>query len=213
MAALSRRAPIYPEMTAERILEFWFDFASSYSYPAAMRIAALAEQSRCRVVWRPFVLGVIFAKQGWNDSPFNIYPAKGNYMWRDLERLCAALAIPFRKPSRFPRSGLHAARIVCANEGAEWIAEFLRKIYTANFAQDLDIAKKEVLCGCLSGLVADPPAVVEAAHGQEAKARLRANTERAIELGIFGAPAFMAGDELFWGNDRLEAALAWLSGS
>lgn len=198
-------------MTEQKLIEFWFDFASTYSYPAAMRVEALAAKSGCRVVWRPFVLGVIFQRQGWNDSPFNIYPAKGNYMWRDLERLCAGLAIPFRKPSRFPRNGLIAARIVCANEDAAWVAQFARNVFTANFAHDQDIAKREVLCGCLEQLVDDPASIFEAALGREAKARLRANTEGAMALGIFGAPSFTVGDELFWGNDRLEAALAWPS--
>lgn len=193
----------------EKIIEFWFDFASTYSYPAAMRIEDLASKKSCHIVWRPFALGVIFEKQGWRDSPFNIYPAKGNYMWRDLERLCTALAIPFRKPSRFPRNGLPAARIVCANEGAAWIAEFTREVYMANFAHDRDIAKREVLCGCLERLVDDPASIFEAAQSREAKARLRANTERAMALGIFGAPSFITAGELFWGNDRMETALAW----
>lgn len=198
-------------MTTEKLVEFWFDFASTYSYPAAMRIEDLAAKTGCRIVWRPFVLGVIFEKQGWRDSPFNIYPAKGNYMWRDMERLCAELAIPFRKPSRFPRNGLTAARIVCANEDTPWIAEFTRKVYRANFAQDRDISKREVLCGCLEGLVDDPAAVFESGHGQDAKSRLRANTEHATALGIFGAPSFITAGELFWGNDRLESALNWQS--
>ncbi len=196
-------------MTTERIVEFWFDFASTYSYPAAMRIEKLAATNGCRILWRPFVLGVIFEKQGWRDSPFNIFPAKGNYMWRDLERLCADAGIPFRKPSLFPRNGLTAARIVCANNGAKWIAEFTRTVFTANFGQDLDIAKREVLCGCLEKLVDAPVSVFETAQGSEAKARLRANTERAMTLGIFGAPSFISGRELFWGNDRLETALGW----
>ena len=65
-------------------LEFWYEFASTYSYPAAMGIEALAETAGVEVVWRPFLLGPIFGEQGWNDSPFNIYPAKGRYMWRDM---------------------------------------------------------------------------------------------------------------------------------
>src|SRR5262245_34579631 len=64
-------------------LEFWFEFASTYSYPAAARITGAARDARIRIVWRPFLLGPIFASQGWRDSPFNIYPAKGRYMWRD----------------------------------------------------------------------------------------------------------------------------------
>src|SRR4051794_30007865 len=66
--------------------EFWYEFASTYSYPAALRVAALADARGVSLVWRPFLLGPIFFAQGWRDSPFNVYPAKGRYMWRDLER-------------------------------------------------------------------------------------------------------------------------------
>ena len=72
-------------------LEFWFEFASTYSYPAAARIQAMADQAGLTVVWQPFLLGPIFQRQGWHDSPFNLYPVQGRYMWRDLERICAAL--------------------------------------------------------------------------------------------------------------------------
>ena len=141
-------------------------------------------------------------------SPITV-PAKGRYMWRDLERLCASLEIPFRKPSQFPRNGLMAARVACANAGAAWIALFVRRVYEANFAHDLDIAQPKVLLDCLDRLVEDPAAVLATARGNEAKSCLRRNTERAVELGIFGAPMFVVSEELFWGNDRLEAALAW----
>ena len=92
-------------------LDFWFDFASTYSYPAAMRIRALAQAAGVTVRWRPFLLGPIFKAQGWDNSPFNLYEAKGRYMWRDLERMCGALDLPFRKPDPFPQSGLVAARV------------------------------------------------------------------------------------------------------
>ncbi|MEM7437007.1 MAG: DsbA family protein, partial [Myxococcota bacterium] len=65
-------------------IEFWYEFASTYSYLAVMRIDKVAEAAGASVLWRPFLLGPVFAKQGWDDSPFNIYPAKGQYMWRDL---------------------------------------------------------------------------------------------------------------------------------
>ena len=160
-------------MNALAKIEFWFDFASTYSYPAAMRIEALAGSHGCIVQWRPFLLGAIFQKQGWNDSPFNIYPAKGRYMWRDLERLCASLEIPFRKPSQFPRNGLTAARVACANAGAAWIALFVRRVYEANFAHDLDIAQPSVLVDCLDRLVDDRAAILATARGNEAKSCLR----------------------------------------
>src|SRR5262245_51053650 len=70
------------------MLDFWFDFASTYSYPAATRISPLAAIAGVTIRFRPFLLGPIFKAQGWETSPFNLYPAKGRYMWRDLERLC-----------------------------------------------------------------------------------------------------------------------------
>ena len=194
---------------APTMIEFWFDFASTYSYPAAMRVEEVAGRYGSSVKWRPFLLGPIFKKQGWTDSPFNVYPIKGRYMWRDLERLCAALQIPFRKPSEFPRRGLLATRIACAGEDGDWVPEFARRVYTANFAENLDIAEPSVLLNCMSGIVRDPAAALSAARGQDAKARMRRNTERAVALAIFGAPTFVVDEELFWGNDRLEAALEW----
>src|SRR6266446_4976374 len=91
-------------------LDFWFDFASTYSYLAAMRIGPLAEEASVRVRFRPFLLGPIFKAQGWDTSPFNLYPAKGRNMWRDLERSCADLKLPFRRPDPFPQNSLLAAR-------------------------------------------------------------------------------------------------------
>ncbi len=96
------------------VIQFWFEFASTYSYPAAMRIEAAAKARGVVVEWRPFLLGPVFASQGWQDSPFNIYPTKGKYMVRDLERTCAALDLPFTMPNPFPQNGLLCARIAAA---------------------------------------------------------------------------------------------------
>ena len=197
-------------MTNRRI-EFWFEFASTYSYPAAMRIESLASEYECAVRWRPFLLGPIFRTQGWEDSPFNIYEVKGRYMWRDLERICSGLGLPLRRPSVFPRNGLLAARVACAGEDAAWLPEFSRRVYAANFADDLDISEPDVVLSCLESLVGDPAEILSMAGDERIKAKLRANTEQATALGIFGAPTVVAGDELFWGNDRLEDALRFAS--
>ncbi len=191
-------------------LEFWFEFASTYSYPAAMRIEPLARAEGVQVLWRPFLLGPIFRAQGWTDSPFNLYEAKGRYMWRDLERVCAGLGIAFRRPSQFPRNGLLAARIACLHAEAPWLPEFVRSVYRANFAEDLDISEAPLLERRLDALGQSGAAILAQAQSPEAKDKLRAQTERAAALGIFGAPSFIAGGELFWGNDRLAAALDWL---
>src|SRR5262245_606451 len=92
-------------------MEFWFEFGSSYSHVAALRIEDVARRRSVPIVWKPFLLGPLFRRQGWSDSPFNLYPARGRYMWRDVERRCRKFGLPFRRPSLFPRSSLLAARV------------------------------------------------------------------------------------------------------
>lgn len=188
-------------------LEFWFEFASTYSYLAAERIEALAAKSGVEILWRPFLLGPIFAGQGWNNSPFNIYPAKGAYMWRDMERLTADYGLKLRRPSNFPRNGLLAARIALAHDEQPWIGNFVRAVYRANFAEDREISDPTVIIDILKALRLDAGAILDAASVDANKARLKAQTDRAAQLGLFGAPSFTVGEELFWGNDRLEQAL------
>lgn len=193
-------------------LEFWFEFASTYSYLAASRILALAQRQGVEIVYRPFLLAPIFKKQGWNDSPFNIYPVKGRYMWRDLERLCAQHGLPFRRPSVFPRSGLLAARVALVAAERGFADRFVPAVYGANFARDENIADPAVLAPIIIGVGEDAASVLESAQADSNKELLRRQTERAEELGIFGAPSFVTRGELFWGNDRLEQALEWASG-
>ncbi len=190
-------------------LAFWFEFASTYSYPAAERVQEEAARAGVALEWRPFLLGPIFADQGWTDSPFNLYPAKGRYMWRDLERVCAGLGLPFRRPSRFPRNGLLAARVSLAAAGEPWLPGFVRGVYRANFAEDRDIADADVLAALLRDAGQDSAPWLERAGAPDTKAALRAQTEAAAQLGIFGAPTFVVAGELFWGGDRLRDALAW----
>ena len=190
-------------------IDFWFDFASTYSYLSALRIESLATDKGVPINWRPFLLGPVFTAMGWNDSPFNIYPAKGRYMWRDMERLCADYGLPLQRPSKFPRNGLLAARIICAHPEAPWIPAFTRAVFSASFGTDRDIGERGVIAEILAGLGLDAPAAIAAGETQQAKDSLRQQTEEAGALDIFGAPSFIVAGELFWGNDRLEQALDW----
>ncbi|MCW5892251.1 MAG: 2-hydroxychromene-2-carboxylate isomerase [bacterium] len=196
-------------MVAPTPVEFWFEFASTYSYPAAMRIEAAAASAGVPLRWRPFLLGPIFKAQGWSDSPFNIYEAKGRYMWRDLARICARQGLCLTAPSRFPRNGLLAARVAAFGEDAPWLPAFVRGVYTANFADDREISEPAVLAELLRAVGLDPASTLAAAQEAPVKDHLRARTDEAIARGVFGAPALLVGDELFWGNDRIEDALAW----
>ena len=191
-------------------LEFWYEFGSTYSYLSVMRIDEVATRAGVGVRWRPFLLGPIFAAQGWQDSPFNIFPAKGRYMWRDMERRARVYGFPLVRPSRFPRNGLLAARIALVASGGEWCADFTRAIFRANFAEDREISDIAIVTEILGALGKDAKVVLERAQSPENKDALRQQSEEAQRRGVFGAPSFFAGEELFWGDDRLEIAVEWL---
>jgi 2-hydroxychromene-2-carboxylate isomerase len=189
--------------------DFWYEFASTYSYPAAMRVASLAEARRVTLAWRPFLLAPVFAAQGWRDSPFNIYPAKGRYMWRDMQRICDAMHLPLARPDPFPQSSLLAARMALTLEGDKR-ANFSRKVYAAEFGQGLMISDRTVISGLVAEIGVEPAAALERAESDANKALLRAESARAAEIGVIGAPCLVTDDgEVFWGNDRLEQGLDW----
>lgn len=198
-------------MTVQRPrLSFWFDFASTYSYLTAMRIETVARDRGLHLDWRPFLLGPIFSRQGWTTSPFNVFPAKGRYMWREMERLTEEAGLPLVQPDPFPQNGLIAARIAHANRKAEWVGAFIRAVFMAEFGEGRDISDPGLIAGLLLDIGADAKAVLAAADSIEVKIGLRAAVAEAETLGIFGAPSFVTEDgELYWGNDRLEDAVEW----
>jgi len=165
------------------------------------------------VRFRPFLLGPIFKAQGWDTSPFNLYEAKGRYMWRDMERLAAGLNLPFRRPDPFPQNSVLPARVALVGLAQGWGEDFSVAVYTAQFVEDGRIDEPHTLAEILSFMNVDAQAALEAAQSDDIRLRLRSEVEAAQFLGVFGAPSFTTADgELFWGNDRLEQALAWTAG-
>jgi 2-hydroxychromene-2-carboxylate isomerase len=131
-------------------------------------------------------------------------------MWRDLERICGGLGLPLKRLEQFPQNSLLAARVALVGFNDGWGEEFSRAVYRAEFGEGRDIGDEPVVAGILKDLGYDPAKVFAQAQTTQNKARLRSETEEAQRLGLFGAPSFVTADgELFWGNDRLEAALAW----
>jgi 2-hydroxychromene-2-carboxylate isomerase len=193
-------------------LDFWYDLASTYSYVAAMRIEALGAEADVEIRWRPFLLGPIFKAQGWLDSPFNLFPTKGRYMLRDLERTCGAANLPFRLPNPFPQRSITAVRIALIALDEGWGVDFTKRAFAAEFGEGRDIGDRSVLTSLIAELGQDPDRVLALAESPDNKVRLRRETETAQTLGVFGAPSFITEDgELFWGNDRLKDALEWTS--
>jgi len=193
-------------------LDFWYEFASTYSYLAALRIEALAKERNVDIAWRPFLLGPIFKAQGWDTSPFNLFPHKGAYMWRDIERLCDAQGLKFRRPEPFPQSSLLAARLALTPEVTPRRAEFSRRVYLVHFAEGARIDDEAVLRGIVESLGLDADTALTQSRSDAVKLGLRQATDEAMRLKLFGAPSFVTlKGEVFWGNDRLETALGWAS--
>ena len=194
-------------------VDFWYEFASTYSYPAAMRIEKLAAERGVTVAWRPFLLGPLFAEQGWRDSPFNVYPVKGHYMWRDMQRICDALGLPLRRPDPFPQNSLLAARVALTLAG-ESRAAFSRAVFRAEFAEGRPIGEAATLALALNEIGVEPEGALARAQYGANKERLKAECARARDIGLPGAPCLVAEDgEVFWGNDRLEQGLDWAVGA
>ena len=193
--------------------EIWFDFASTYSYLTIARAENRLRHAGMEVDWKPFMLGAIFRAKGWETSPFVLDEVKGAYMWRDVERRAALHGLPFVQPPKFPMHSLLAARVMTAARDEPWRGAFAKDVFTAQFARGEDIADPNVLTNVLRGMTADPAHWLERAQTDAAKSELRAQTETASEIGLFGAPSFRVGDEIFWGDDRFEDAIALAHGT
>jgi 2-hydroxychromene-2-carboxylate isomerase len=195
-----------------REIEFWFDFASPYSHLAAQRIEALAGAAGLALRWRPFLLGPIFHSFGWDTSPFLLQKEKGAHMWVDMERQCRKYGIAWLRPSVFPRNGVLAARVGLWLERAGRAGPFCREVMRLNFSLDRDIGDPGVVAEALAAVGEKAAEVIAAATGEDMKSALREQTNLAKQRGVFGAPTFFAGPALFWGNDRLEDAIAEAAG-
>lgn len=190
-------------------LDFWFDYGSTYSYPAVMRIGALAEAAGIGIVWNPLLLGPIFSAQGLTTSPYKANPVKGAYMWRDLERIAVKYALPFAQPPEFPQNGLVAARVAMVLAPAA-VPDFTRAMFRREFGEGGVISGEAPVRAVLEKLGHDADALIAKAQSEDNKLALRRQFEQAAALGIFGAPTFVTEDgEMFWGHDRMEDALAW----
>jgi 2-hydroxychromene-2-carboxylate isomerase len=193
-------------------IEFWFEFGSNYSYLSVMRIEDEAQRRGVRILWKPFLLGPIFRALGMENSPFVLQKEKGAYVWQDMARQCRKYGLPWVQPSTFPRLGILPARVALLGAEQVWIGEFCRRVMQLNFALDQDINQSERLAPILTELGLPAAAILTEAQSEPTKTRLRQQTDTARARGIFGAPSFFVGPDMFWGNDRLDDALLYASG-
>lgn len=193
-------------------MEFWFEFGSNYSYLTVMRIEEAARRRGVRILWKPFLLGPIFRALGMENSPFVLQKEKGAYVLQDMVRQCAKFGLaPWVQPSVFPRLGVLPLRVALIGAEQPWIADFSRRVMQLNFEQDEDINDASHIGPILAGMGLPAVELLAQAQSEPVKAGLREQTDQARKRGIFGAPTFFVGREMFWGNDRLEDALTFAS--
>jgi 2-hydroxychromene-2-carboxylate isomerase len=193
-------------------IDFWFEFGSNYSYLSVMRIEHEARRCGVRIVWKPFLLGPIFQALGMESSPFVLQKEKGAYVWQDMARQCRKYGLRWTQPSTFPRLGVLASRIALLGAEQPWIGAFCRAVMELNFVLDQDINEPDGLARILAELGLPASDILDRARAEPTKALLRQQTDQARAKGIFGAPTFFVGTEMFWGNDRLDDALLFASG-
>ena len=189
-------------MTAERF-EFFFDVHSPYSYLAATQLPALEKRVGVRATWVPVLLGGIFKETG-NRSPASL-PAKARYTWLDVHRYALRYGVPVHFPSWFPGNSLAPMRMLTAAfEGDEGTGRRLTMAcFQAAWVDNVDMSLPEALVEVanMAGLPGRELAAL--AREQRIKDKLRTQTDAAVRRGMFGVPTFFVGDELYWGNDRM----------
>jgi 2-hydroxychromene-2-carboxylate isomerase len=188
-------------------IEFWFEFGSNYSYLSVMRIEDAAARLNVRIAWKPFLLGPIFRALGMDNSPFVLQKEKGAYVWQDMARQCRKYGLRWTRPTAFPRLGLLPLRVALLGAEQPWMGGFCRRVRELNFVLDQDINSPDHIASILTGLSLPAQKLLINTQEEQTKLRLRQQTEQARSKGIFGAPTFFIGHEMFWGNDRLDDAL------
>jgi len=183
-------------------LEYFFDYVSPFSYLADTQLAALAERTGAELVYRPFFLGGVMNAA--KNAPPTTVPNKGKYMFADIERWARRYGVELSLNPHFPVNTLHAMRAAVAALGDERFGDFHRAMYRGVWVEGRDLGDEEVLRRAIDAAGLDGAKILARAKEQEAKDTLRRNGEEAVERGAFGAPTFFIGDEMFWGNDRLD---------
>jgi 2-hydroxychromene-2-carboxylate isomerase len=193
---------------AEGPIDFWFTMGSTYSYLSVMRLADVARSTGVAFRWRPFHLLLIL--QEMKHVPFADKPAKMRYMWRDLERRATLHGLPVKVPAPYPAKQSVAANLVAIvgmREG--WGADFVRAAYRRWFQEGEETGDEPNLSSSLRDVGQDATRVLALANSPMANETMLAETDAARALGIFGSPTFAVGEELFWGDDRLDDAIRW----
>ena len=171
---------------AEKKIEFWFEYGSTYTYLTVARLAAVSQARGVTVEWRPFLLMPIMIDLGMQQGPFLPFPAKLRYMWRDLERRARYNGILWRRPSAYPPPNvLIPARIGYVAQKEDWCAVFTQEVFRLHWTEDVLIGTDENIRRSLEAVGKNVEDILTIAQSEDTKAGLRRQTEQAKSLGFW----------------------------
>jgi len=186
-----------------KTVEFFYDFGSPTVYLAATQLPAIAATVGATIDWRPMLLGGVFKSTG-NQSPV-VVPAKAAYMNNDLKRFAKRYGVPFRFNPHFPINTLALMRGAVAYQDDVVVSSTYRDaIFMAIWVEARNLNEPDVIGQVLSDAGLDPAELMNRIGQQTVKDQLIANTEEAVNRGVFGAPTFFVGEQMFFGQDRLD---------
>lgn len=195
-------------MSAYSTIDFWFTVGSTYTYLTVSRLHKVEAPSGTRFRWRPFNARAIM--QEMNNVPFATKPIKLAYMWRDVERRASKYDLPIKVPAPYPLKNFDlASRVAVLGEMEGWCPNYMRASYRRWFVEGKEAGAEPNLSQSLSEIGQDPDRVIAVANTEAVGRAYDDNTRKARHLNIFGSPTFVARGELFWGDDRLDDAIAW----
>jgi 2-hydroxychromene-2-carboxylate isomerase len=189
-------------------IDFWFSIGSTYSYLTVMRLPDLEKALEVKFRWRPFNVRHVMIVQ--NNIPFKDKPVKTAYMWRDIERRAKNYNLSPKLPAPYPLPGLVLANQIATfgiQEG--WVEEYTRATYRRWFESGEPAGEEPNISASLRQIGCDPNSVLDAAQSKQIIDALSNSTNEAMKLGVFGSPTFVVDGEVFWGDDRVEDAIAW----
>jgi 2-hydroxychromene-2-carboxylate isomerase len=186
-----------------KTVEFYFDIGSSYSYIAYKALPAIAAAHGAQIVWRPMLLGGVFKATG-NHSPAEI-PAKSKWLDQDLRRWAARYGAAFERNPHFPINTMTLMRgaVGMQMHGPDF-PKYLETMFHAMWAEPHNLGDPQILAAVLRRAGFDDHAFQSLVSDPAVKEQLKKDTEEAVARGVFGAPTFFVGDEMFWGQDRLD---------
>lgn len=191
-------------------IDFYFEFASPYGYFASLRIDTIAAAYEREVTWRPIMLGAALKLTG--GGPNMQLPLKGPYLLHDAPRFARLLDVPFTLPPVMPMSSLAASRAYwwLFDQDQDLAKGLAEAVYHAHWGEGRDMSTPEQVAEVAETLGLGRQDLLAAVQDPAIKARLREETDRSLERGVFGSPFIFVDDEPFWGADRLDQVERWL---